>query len=168
MHNDPLFPRPTQFLSTKRFDLSHTYGSRAYAISVETPDLTDNAFTAWGDWGPMFALPLAFNQRFTVTYRCLETGRGAQYTFRPPVVALHSPARFVQRQQTPFILKFDDPARGLSIHAYMDKNGAVTVAETKRLSNALDFNALVFAELESPTAVTPLPANADIATQLAS
>jgi hypothetical protein len=140
------------FFTSKTFDAEFVCGDLHYEVRVQTPELCGCATREWSDWGPMHTCALEPDQTVHVTYRCVETGRVAEYAFHPPTIAVNSPALYAERQAHPYVLEIHDTARGLTLTALLDHDGAVDGAAVRRISADLDVNALVFNELDHAVA----------------
>lgn len=131
------------FTTAKRFLSKLEYGGTTYEVEIQTPDLSGPTPTVCGDWGPMYSFEFDEPRTVHVTYRCPELGVTQEVEIPVCKMQLDSPMVHTRRQEHPLFVRFQDSARGLEFHGYLDRLGEPANVEVKELPRSADMPALL-------------------------
>ena len=131
------------FTTPKRFDSTFEYEGSTFEITVETPDLSGNEPSVWGDWGPMYTFEFDEPRAVHITYRCEALSIEDEIEIPVSAMRLESPMAYVRRQEHPLTLRFQDQARGLEFEGYLDEKGQPAVLEVKPMPLGADVVSLL-------------------------
>ena len=118
------------FLKKRHIVQQFQQDGNEYQVSITLPDLRNNTFRVWGDWGPMLSIALEPYQSIFLVYS--DGDRQARFVIEPKQLALLSPALVAERQVHPFYLEIDDWEREVRLLVYFDSKGDFDHLEVKK------------------------------------
>ncbi len=114
-----------KFLKHKVVNFKWVSKDRSFMVRLEFPDMTENDFSQWSDWGMMYQVSVDPNQLIKISYQSLISPDVTSEPLDQNLVYLNSPASAKERNQFPYYLKVNDPHRDVTFELFMDGNGIV-------------------------------------------
>ncbi len=93
-------------------------------LEIEIPSLSDNKFSSWGDWGPMYKIAMTPNQLVKVSSKNRTDEVIDSYFLENKEIELNSPADSEVRSQYPLYFKIIDAKKDLRFEIYLGEDGA--------------------------------------------
>ncbi len=90
-------------------------------VEIKIPDLSQNRYSVWGDWGPMYTLQLNPKSPIRITFHLKD--RSEEYGLDCKTVQLNSPMLVDERKEFPLCFEIEDSAKDLKYHVFLDSSG---------------------------------------------
>ncbi len=103
-------------LSSKTYSFEWSDPVHKTKVEAEIPDLEKLGYSAWADWGPMYAFQVKPNNPLKMSYN------GDEYELRQQQLRIESPMLASERERYPFYLLIEDDHKGLDLYLYLNSS----------------------------------------------